>query len=587
MEKSDLNDRYPKLYIALFLILALAITIRSLPAWTNAAWGNDFGIYYGITTSILKEQHIFVEYNGWGSSYQYFPVLYMTSIAVHLITGMDIFWLMPKIAPIIGGLTVLIIYCMVSYLFKDRKLALLSSLLLAIAPFHVYQTSHAAPLTMGHFFMLLSIYLFLRCVKGNLSAMVFLIPSTLLLILSHHLSTYFYLISIDAIFLVSLVLKKRVEKRDYALLSYLLLAALSTFSYWSIVAKPVFYNFMPSGFPLAPHQTVILYFTLLLCSFFLITRCESLKNRLFKLVTAHPKMGYKTKIILTFLLIIFFEILFMLFPVPGVKVRINPATIIYSIPIATLFSFGTAGLSLLKRSEEGLLIRWWFIAIFASFIYAVVYRGTSIYPDRHLEYLMVPLSIAIALSFSKYFRECRFLHAMHLSKTKYSIGVSLIGLLMFSNMVVVYPAFDSINAADERITDPCINAIEWLRENVNTSLVIASDHRLSMLLWANGFNFVSDETNLTWTSESWEECKAEIESLNISYILIDDIMKDKVVNVGVGKYYQMSNASYEKFRREPFELVYRNATYSIDGEEISWAEIYYVNWSYVYGRDES
>ncbi|RLF31430.1 MAG: hypothetical protein DRM98_05605, partial [Thermoplasmata archaeon] len=61
--------------------------------------------------------------------------------------------------------------------------------------------------------------------------------------------------------------------------------------------------------------------------------------------------------------------------------------------------------------------------------------------------------------------------------------------------------------------------------------------------------------------------------------VIDDIMRDNVVNVDVGKYYYMTNESYDKFKQPPFELVYRNATVNSIGEEIHWVEIYAVNWS--------
>jgi asparagine N-glycosylation enzyme membrane subunit Stt3 len=101
--------------------------------------------------------------------YNYFPVLYIFSALGHWITGVDLLWLMPKIAPVFGGLTVFIFYFIVYDLTKRRDLALLSSLFLAVIPFHVYQTSHAAPLTIGHFFMMLSFSLFTPFVAGSVN----------------------------------------------------------------------------------------------------------------------------------------------------------------------------------------------------------------------------------------------------------------------------------------------------------------------------------------------------------------------------------------------------------------------------------
>ena len=38
---------------ALLLVFIAATVIRSIPGWMNAAWGNDFGIYYGSSPEII------------------------------------------------------------------------------------------------------------------------------------------------------------------------------------------------------------------------------------------------------------------------------------------------------------------------------------------------------------------------------------------------------------------------------------------------------------------------------------------------------------------------------------------------------
>ena len=129
----------------LLLVTGIAIFIRSIPAWTNAAWGCDFGIYYGLTNSFVESGELFNSYIGWGNSYQYFPVLYAITGVAHWITGIDIIVLMPKLAPIFGGLSVLIFYFIVNELIGNKKIAILSSFMLAVLPFHVYQTSAYRP----------------------------------------------------------------------------------------------------------------------------------------------------------------------------------------------------------------------------------------------------------------------------------------------------------------------------------------------------------------------------------------------------------------------------------------------------------
>ena len=252
-------------YFWLFLITGIAIIVRSLPAWMNAAWGGDFGIYYGLTSRFVENQQIFNEYDGWGGMYNYFPILYIFSALGHWITGVDLLWVMPKIAPIFGGLTIFIFYFIVYDLTKRRDLALLSSLFLAVIPFHVYQTSHAAPLTIGHFFMMLSCYLFIRTMNQK-KYLIPLMISTAFLIMSHHLTTYFFLITI---FFIVVIKSMRVNLRDmYQDVAYVIVASAMTFGYWVFIATPVFSTFMSKGLSVSSYVVIALfYLSLFVCLF--------------------------------------------------------------------------------------------------------------------------------------------------------------------------------------------------------------------------------------------------------------------------------------------------------------------------------
>ena len=575
-------------YKWIILATMLAILLRSIPAWINAAWGNDLGIYYGITTSMIKDHQLFIDYNGWGSSYQFFPLLYVMAATLHVITGLDIIWILPKIAPIIGGLTVIILYFIALELSKDRKVAILSAFLLAVAPFHVYQTSHAAPLTVGHFFMLLSMYLFIRRKKRVF--LPFLALSTFALILSHHLTTYFYIISISGIILWrNINSDKRWYKGSPADILYISTTAATTFIYWSLIAKPVYYKFMSGGIPLKPWQTVAMFYIILYSLFLITTSTKKIhlqhllhKTGRYLSNKAIPIFAISAVVILSL------EFLFIIIKIPGTKINMTIPTILLSIPLIAFVGFSAAGLTNLEIYRRKYVIEGWLLAILLSLTYALIKGNTVLYPDRHIEYLMVPMSLTAASGIVKIFEymrnvkiDIKNLIKRPIQSESDVIIVGLVMLLILSNAVAVYPSRNSLGDLDERITQPCMNAIHWMEGNVSNSSVIASDHRLSMLLWAEGFNITMGKTNLTWTAENWTDCLTELKEMNISYILIDDIMRDEVINVDVGKYYYMSNESYEKFSKEPFELVYRNATLNNIGEEIHWAEVYSVNMSYI------
>ena len=153
---------------------------------------------------------------------------------------------MPKLTPIFGGLSILVFYFFVYELIKNKKIAMISALFLAVLPFHVYQTSHASPLTMGHFFMILSMYLFLKYRK-NTKYTIPLLISTALLIMSHHLTTYFYLIILIFVIFIENIKNKSwtiTLKKD---IYYIITSTVMTFSYWAFIATTVFQDFMGSG----------------------------------------------------------------------------------------------------------------------------------------------------------------------------------------------------------------------------------------------------------------------------------------------------------------------------------------------------
>jgi hypothetical protein len=65
-------------------------------------------------------------------------------------------------------------------------------------------------------------------------------------------------------------------------------------------------------------------------------------------------------------------------------------------------------------------------------------------------------------------------------------------------------------------------------------------------------------------------------------VVVDSIMRNHVVHIGFdGKKSFMTNDSYNKFLEQPFELLYRNASFNNALEEIYWTEVYQVNWSFI------
>jgi len=627
------------------IITIAAIIIRSLPAWTNAAWGCDFGIYLGLTKSFVESGELYNQYYGWGNSYQYFPVLYAITGFAHWLTGIDILVLMSKIAPIFGGLTILIFYFLVYELIKDRKIAILSALFLAVLPFHVYQLSHAAPLTMGHFFMMFSMYLFVKF-RQNLVYVIPLIISTILLIMSHHLTTYFYIISL--IFIVffenASIEDPSIKKWTLSIkkdVFYIVLTSVLVFSYWAFIATTVYEDFMSSGFSIASFKIesiyiIILFYILFFCSFgiaILIRRFNifikrailTVKNRVLKFfVLLSLKLNpfikkeeptYKSRVMIFLIIMMIFltsMTIFLFKKLPWTNFPFTLKSMILSIPLLVVFAFVAIGFRFTAYIKNGFFIRGWIIAILLSFLYGLITNSDVILPDRHFEYLMYPVAIIAvygigAIFFDQYHKalfsklgDKKDLFVKHnLRKIKISQKHRLIHFIVILVLVVslagsVYPSFKELKASEEGITNEDLAVITWISENLdkNTSL-ISSDHRLARLAESEGYNTTKDETIKLWSSENLTDYIDELMGIGknhtkITHIIIDDIMKNEVVHVGYGKIIYMTNstwtAAYDKFSQQPFELLYRNETIQKDPiteEPIHWAEIYCVNWTYL------
>jgi len=590
----------------LIIILAIAIFIRSIPAWTNAAWGGDFGIYYGLSKSFVQTRELFNSYNGWGGSYQYFPVLYTVTGITHWITGLDVITILPKIAPIFGGLTIFIFYFVVYELIGDRKKALLASLFLSVLPFHVYQTSHAAPLTMGHFFMMLSLYLFLKFRQKTWFVLP-LFVSTTLLIMSHHLTTYFYILSIASIIFFENIAVKNWTSSIKKDVTYTLITSILIFSYWMIVAIPVYHDFMSDGFKIGGIYigsvfVIILFYSIFFAMFGLIWfKRKIVVFHVEKLPTAKKSFFvFLATIIGLFVLACFF----IVEKLPWTSFSLTPLSVLYSIPLIFVCGFAAAGFGYMKTTPNGNFIRGWFFGIFISFIYALITNGL-LFPDRHLEYLMVPISIfavygiqtICSVSSEKIFSSKEklqnirpsfyFFKKIGLLRKSQFLYIAVALLLTAAVGSSVYPSNKALNIQDESITHENVAVMTWIEQNIerNGSL-IASDHRLSRLAEASGYNTTLDEARNIWIAENFTDYSKELYGIGknyskISLVLIDDIMKNDVVWVGLWNIVYMTNESYEKFSHQPFELLYRNMTLNDDMEEIHWAEVYSVNWTYI------
>ncbi|MEF8879643.1 MAG: hypothetical protein V5A64_04560 [Candidatus Thermoplasmatota archaeon] len=631
--KSKINGLIHSWFFWVLVVTGVAIFIRMFPAWTNAGWGCDFGIYLGLSEKFVATGgQWYNPYTGWGSSYNYFPVLYAITGFAHWITGLEVSVIMPKIGPIFGGLTVFIFYFLVKRLVDDKRVAFLSCLFLAVLPFHVYQTSHTYPLTIGHFFMMLSLLLFVRFRKNFLYLVPLFISSTLL-VMSHHLTTYFYLITLFFVIVFengSSSYWRRWFKRD---ILYFLSFSVIVFSYWFFVATPVFNSFMNNGLNIGGAQldsfgTIAAFYCLFFVSLGLCLFLRKFNNKISSLkekgvawaklvwrlnpFVKKPYSSLKRRVLLfsvTLILIFSAMIFFVIFEMPWLNFSFTWLSVLYSFPLLVVVSFGLAGFRDTLHVKNGMFIRGWILAVVLSLFFTLATNNQTLFPHRHIEYLMAPLSIVTVFGLQgiflkidyqgfskkvkKVFSFSVFDKSRILKKRQMVLGFVVL-LLVVSNAISVYPSHVALKQSYEAITPEDVSAVEWIKENLNRNhTVVASDHRLERMVESEGFNTTKDKAIKVWLYENLSNYSNELFGVGknysrITHVLIDDIMKDQVLRTGLRtEVINLTDENYEKFSNPVFEQVYRSESVETIEEDrpLHWAEVYRVNWSYILKSD--
>ncbi len=625
----------------LILIIFLSILLRSIPAWIYSAWGNDFGIYYSITIEFLDKKNPLYEYPAiWGSSgYGSFPMLYLIILFFNIITGISPHVLLLKIPPIIGGLCALPLFFIAYEITRNRRLSLIAAFLLAINPVHMYQTSMPYFLTIGHFFLLLSLYFFIKWQKEE-KYLWYLLPSSILLLLSHHLTTYMFIISTIGISVILQIYKINQKEKTKRNLIFIGMYSAVVFTYWILRVKGMRYFLSsPFHYVIPWYGTVIMYFVLLIFLYYLSTNTEI--KKFFGIFEKAGSMVNRVKISRIFTISLGISIsIFLFLAIFGLRGYYIPfISIIYSIPFMLTIGFMGVGLSRMYE-DEGIkyIAGGWLFAIVLSLFFSLLTWG-SLEPWRHIEYLMEPLSIIGAFGItrvlkSRIFRKVEvkkrikvtletpihliahrlypesplgmdasipiaqgkpvrepmeYKEVRHVGKNLQIMFVSLIIFVLLMTGITAYPFMEKIEHPKQQGVHPVVmSGIKWLVANGNRNYTVATDHLIGAIIEAYGFNSSFDYNYKLWNSTTWKDCLWELTGLNgtyppIGYVIISSSMYE----LGVYGFNESKNPleppvwmgekGYEKFKKEPFKLVFRNATANND----VWVEIYVVDWNYI------
>ncbi len=543
--------------LSLLAIFFLAIFMRLWPLTQYEIWGSDTGEYYYITNQLVSDGYIKTEYDGWGFGYPYFPGIFYLSGVSHFLTGMGVNWSLTIIIPIAASLSVFIVFLISRMLFQNDAAGLLASAFLAVVMPNVFATSHPMPGSLGDLFLFSTVLFLIASIKNN-KFIHLLILSSLALTITHHLTSYFLFIMIfGGLFVAGIIGKK--DKREIKLSWAFLLIFLSMLVlYWFIGAKPFSERVISMAFDLPYWAVLSLGFVILFVFFFLILIRERISWH-FK--PKFPKPHRTLVMFIVLLCILFFVLGFLAFVrIPGTSIHLSPETATLFTPLVVLLAFTSVGAGYLKIYKQGMIVFGWIIALLASLFIAILTSNRVLLTYRHPQYFMLSLALAIGLGIAV------LIDTITYNKKPFKKGfiVGLVVVLLGLTSLSAYPPTGVMGGFQEGTSEADMQGVVWARNSLEKGATVASDHRMSSMLFGyGGLNATWDEAYKTLHASSYEECEDEIESISIpsgrksiEYILLDDEIKKGAALLQWENAKAMSQKAQEKFEKYPFIKLY-------------------------------
>jgi hypothetical protein len=633
--------KYSKSFIAIIsLIIVSGIAIRLLPNILNYAWGNDYGIYYYLSEAFISGKSLAYPPNSpWGTDgYQYFPVTYLIVDAVHFLFHIKTSIALDYSIPILGGLTPFLIYLISREVGFDRMTSALAGFLLVVSPIQLYQTSQPNYLTTGHFFLLLSVYFFLAYHKKKIMAIP-MAASIVLLVLSHQLSTYFFLISIiGMVFAVDALSSKW---KHYLIWDILVIELTGTLMIGYLLLRvPNMVHFFSSAVHgLGYVGVIVLFYAFALAMYFILRRWNSdrfltaFKNVLGKMkMSIDPRRDVYLAVVAGVVIALLLSVMIAIGYLPSF---ITYSAVVISIPFIIFLAISVIGIKYLALEGNSSEVFGWSMAIILSLLYSLASKNTVLLPARHIEYLSEPFSVIAGYVLARWylhFRDSRKdsttrIHPVITESVMSPVPInspSGVTMVMMprervsrrisyditqtrkpvENIVVIaavslvllmgvasYPMVnDFVPSHNEALTFQDHAVISYLNVTGNRSLSVATDHQIGILLYSYGFNSPFDYLSTFWNSTEWNTSSViyQLTGENgtyppIGYVILDTYM----LQYGVWGYnsslnpneasVMLNNSSFNKFFDEPFGLLYKNESFTHNSTTF----LFDVNWTYL------
>jgi len=499
--------------VALLAGLSLLLIFLALePFLSYALFGSDTGEYYTLTSSLLSTGHLptGAAYAGWGTAYPDFPGIYLLAGAGAGAMGVDAFSALSILIPVVAVLSVLPLFLLFRRLYPNDTVALLGAAIASVAMPRLFSIAHPAPLALGDFLCVAALWMF---VESRLDRRWY-VPLALTsgaLIVTHHLSSYFFVISaLGGLVLFELwrpgLWSRRFPTRE---LVYVAGFVTATFAYWfygttSFVTKVILYSLpFPTYIGFGAFEVGALLGVVVAG---LLIRWRRSGNRPRREWVRLPTDHSLFRDVAMITVIVFGLVCALLFvPIPGTGQMTVPGAVLWFSPLLALGVFGAGSRRTPSTARLGSYLLPWLgalglsagamlalaaVASTSSHYAAAASLAATISPARHVEYLFLPLGLLLAIGIA------RAVARVGDAWGRRAMVAAMLGVVVIlgANAAIVYPPANDFGGFQEGLTHGDAALWMWVGIAAPPTWTVATDHRLSSMIF--GF----DGNPATWVT---------------------------------------------------------------------------------------
>jgi hypothetical protein len=571
----------------LFFLVGLALVLVFLalePYLSYAVFGSDTGEYYRLTATLLATGHVPVgaAYGGWGTAYPDFPGIFLLAAAGAGGLGLDPFTALTVIIPVVAVLSVFPLFLLFRRLYPHDSIALLAAAIASVAMPRLFSIAHAAPLALGDLLVVAALWMFLESRHDRR----WYLPLSLTgaaLIVTHHLSTYFFVVAaLGGLLLLELwrpgLWSRRFPTRELVFLGGFLT---TTFLFWfygttSFVSK-VILPALPHAIATAGVAFVVIE-ALGLGAVAISAVLIAGRRAHFHPHRAWVRLPTDRSVVRDFVLLlvgIFGGIAVLLVvPLPGTTQTTVPAAILWFSPALAVVLFASGSRKALTPARLGPFGVAWLGALGLLAIVALgagAIPGSSlgglaaaIPPGRFAEYLFIPLGLLVAVGLARLVTRA----GDRAGRRAFLAGCVGVLVLLAANAAIVYPPQADLGGFEEGLTHGDAALWMWVGIAAPRNAVVASDHRLSSMIFGfDGNPATWDSTPALFTGTSWPAAAAELRHSDapnapapIDLVAVDSVMYSGVALNPSNATIALSASAIGWFGALPFVILYENGS---------------------------